>query len=291
MAVNRLGLGMNRISNHAVLKKWKVADVALCVLFYVINIPIYYAKPFERQFYLSDPTLSHPHAATQRVGNTALFMYSMVVPVVTIVAISMLMGDPKHRTYLMYISLLGLVLSWTATNLLTDFLKNWIGRPRPDFLARCMPKEGTPLDVLVTASEVCTSKNLGRLMDGFRSTPSGHSSESFAGLGYLSLWLAGQLLVENPGVSQMRRTVASLPAIGAATIAISRTEDYRHHFIDVILGSCIGMYIAYKVYFANFPALSNELSFKPLLDDSDVELSQNVLDRVVDEEAAPFTAN
>ncbi|SCU88408.1 LAFA_0E12508g1_1 [Lachancea sp. 'fantastica'] len=290
MAIDRLTLGLDRSSKYSIVKKWKVADLALCVVFYVINLSIAYGKPFERQFYLGDPTISHPHAGTQRVGNTALFVYSMVVPAAIIVAVSLLMGDPKHRTYLTYISLLGLVLSWTATNLLTDFLKNWIGRPRPDFLARCVPKEGTPLNLLVSASEVCTTNNLSRLRDGFRSTPSGHSSESFAGLGYLSLWLAGQLLVENPGVSHIRRTLATLPAIGAATIAISRTEDYRHHFVDVVLGSAIGLYIAYKVYFATFPALSNELSFKPLLDDSDVQLSSTVLERVADEESAPLTA-
>ncbi|SCV05567.1 LANO_0H10330g1_1 [Lachancea nothofagi CBS 11611] len=291
MAINRLTLGMNRVSNYAVFQKWKITDVMLCVLLYVINIPIYYAKPFERQFYLNDPTISHPHAGTQRVGSVALFVYSLVVPVVTIVVFSLVLADPKHRVYLMYISLLGLFLSWTSTNLLTDFLKNWIGRPRPDFLARCEPREGTPLNVLVTASEVCMTENIGRLMDGFRSTPSGHSSESFSGLGYLYLWLTGQLLAESPSVGQWRKTLAFLPLVGATTIAISRTEDYRHHFVDVILGSVIGMFIAYKTYSANFPPVSSELPFKPFLDDSDIGLVYSDTAKLItDEEAEPLSS-
>ncbi|SCU87956.1 LADA_0E07272g1_1 [Lachancea dasiensis] len=290
MAIDRLNLGMRGLSNYSIIKKWKIADIVLCVLLYVINIPIYYAAPFERQFSLNDLSLAHPHAETQRVGSTALLTYSLVIPIVTIVLVSFVLADSQHRSYLAFVSVLGLSVSWVANNLVTDFLKNLIGRPRPDFLARCKPKEGTPVDVLVTAAEVCTSKNLGRLRDGFRSTPSGHSSESFAGLGYLSLWLAGQLLVQNPAVSQIRKALAFLPLVGAVTIALSRTEDYRHHFVDVILGSCLGMFFAYNAYFAYFPGLSCEVPFKPLLDDTD--LADNYDESAAgDEEATPLRSN
>lgn len=288
MAVNRLTFGMERISGYQKLSKWKISDVLLCVLFFLINIPVYNAKPFERQFYINDPTLSHPHATTQRVGDHALLSYSLILPAITIIVFSLLVADSRHKVYLTYISLLGLFLSWTSTNLITDYLKNWIGRPRPDFLARCEPKEGTPLNTLVTAADVCTTKKLSKLMDGFRSTPSGHSSESFAGLGYLFLWLCGQLMVENPGVGHWRFTVAYLPLVGAATIAISRTEDYRHHFVDVLLGSSIGMFIAYKTYFRNFPSTTSELPFKPLLDDSDVGVSSKSAELSNEEELTPL---
>ncbi|CUS23712.1 LAQU0S11e02564g1_1 [Lachancea quebecensis] len=289
MAVNRLTFGMERVPRYGVMSKWKVSDALLCVIFFLINIPIYHADPFQRQFYVNDPTLSHPHATNQRVSENALLGYSLALPATVIIIVTLLIADPKHKLYLLYVSLLGLVLSWTFTSLLTDYLKNWIGRPRPDFIARCKPKKGTPLDTLVTASDTCTTKNLARLMDGFRSTPSGHSSESFAGLGYLYLWLSGQLLTENPKVSFWRSVVACAPLIGAATIAISRTEDYRHHFVDVLLGSVIGLVIAYKTYFRNFPAISSETPFKPLLDDSDVSLqaSYNISEER-DEEALPL---
>lgn len=289
MGVNRLTFGMERVSRYAVLRKWKISDALLCVLFFLINIPIYHADPFQRQFYVNDPTLSHPHATTQRVNENALLAYSLALPGIVIIVVTLLIADPKHKVYLLYVSLLGLILSWTFTSLLTDYLKNWIGRPRPDFIARCKPKKGTPLDTLVTAADVCMTKNLPRLMDGFRSTPSGHSSESFAGLGYLYLWLSGQLLTENPKVGYWRSIVAYGPLIGAATIAISRTEDYRHHFVDVLLGSLIGLVIAYKTYFRNFPALSSEIPFKPLLDDSDVSLEAfHAINEVQDEEATPL---
>lgn len=63
-----------------------------------------------------------------------------------------------------------------------------MGRARPDLIARCKPKEGTPEHELVTYL-VCTETDHHTLHDGFRSFPSGHSSFSFAGLGYLSLFV------------------------------------------------------------------------------------------------------
>ncbi len=69
-----------------------------------------------------------------------------------------------------------------------------VGRPRPDLLARCKPTPGTPTSTLV-AIDVCTETDHHTLHDGWRSFPSGHSSFSFAGLGFLSLFFAGQMRV------------------------------------------------------------------------------------------------
>ncbi|SCV99480.1 LAFE_0A04082g1_1 [Lachancea fermentati] len=292
MIVNRVSFGLENMPRYEILTKWRLSDVVLCVVFFLLNIPLYYAKPFERQFYVNDPTLGHPHAKHQRVDNDALFFYSIAVPVITITLFTLVVADSRHKFYLMYTSLLGLILSWLTTILVTDYLKNWIGRPRPDFLARCKPRADAPLNVYVTAKEVCTTSNISRLMDGFRSTPSGHSSESFAGLGYLYLWLCGQLLTENPRVGAWRKCVAGLPLLGAATIALSRTEDYRHHFVDVVLGSALGMLIAYWGYSRIFPSISSAVPFKPLLDDSDVTLEPaQQPDRPQDEEMTPLTVN
>lgn len=69
---------------------------------------------------------------------------------------------------------------------LTAVVKNSVGRPRPDLVARCKPKKGTPEHSLVTI-EVCTEESHHTLHDGWRSFPSGHSSLAFSGLGYLAL--------------------------------------------------------------------------------------------------------
>jgi diacylglycerol diphosphate phosphatase/phosphatidate phosphatase len=271
MAVNRISLGMDRFAIFPVLKKWRVGDVLLVPIVFILNSYVnQFSPPFERQFYVNDLTINHPFAEKERVPNAWNIVYSLFIPIGVISLLTLLLGHPKHRLYLGYISLLGLLVSVFVNELFTDVLKNWIGRHRPDFIARCVPKPGVPLNTLVFAKDVCTTKDLSKLADGFRTTPSGHSSTAFSGLGYLSLWLAGQLLADHPLSGSWRKLVTMIPVIGAALVALSRTEDYRHHFIDVILGSLLGAIVAHWSYRRNFPSLSSNIAFKPILDDSDV---------------------
>lgn len=280
MAVDRITLGLDNFSVYPVFVKWRIGDVILIPIVFLINSYVFYISyPFERQFVINDVTINHPFTEHERVPNEVNMIYSLAIPVVIIVIVTSLLGDPRHKLYLGYISILGLFVSFFVNELFTDALKNWIGRHRPDFIARCIPKADAPRDVLVFAKDVCTTKDLLRLADGFRTTPSGHSSSAFSGLGYLSLWLMGQLLTEHPLTGSWRKVLAAVPLLGAALIAISRTEDYRHHFVDVILGSMLGFTVAYWSYRRNFPELSSNASFKPYLDDSDVKAVENAVIR------------
>lgn len=290
MNIDRFALGGSRASISYQVPKWRIPDAILLLVFMVLSYPVYYQKPFERQFYLNDITISHPYALHQRVSDLMLVIYSLIFPAIAIVIVWFLLADPRHKWYLLYISLLGLMMSWFTTSLFTNFVKNWIGRLRPDFIDRCQPKPNLPVNTLFTASEVCTTENMDILYDGFRTTPSGHSSESFAGLGYLYLWLCGQLLTEHFQTGLWRKIVAMLPLLGASLIALSRTQDYRHHFIDVLIGAIVGYFVAHMVYRRNFPSIDSQVPFKPLLDDSDVTFDvASTQQNNDDEEMNPLT--
>lgn len=91
----------------------------------------------------------------------------------------------------------GLFMSFTMTGVITQVIKLMVGRPRPDLIARCLPKEGAhdhPVFGLST-DKICTQTNFYVLNDGFKvrgtrgvqlrytraqltgqSFPSGHSS-------------------------------------------------------------------------------------------------------------------
>jgi diacylglycerol diphosphate phosphatase / phosphatidate phosphatase len=140
------------------------------------------------------------------------------------------------------------------TTFVTDSVKNAVGRPRPDLIARCKPQAGTPAHELVTY-EVCTETDHHRLHDGWRSFPSGHSSFGFAGLGFLALFFCGQLHVFRPRTDLIQGLFALSPLLAAAMIAISRCEDYRHDVYDVTCGSILGMAIAYFSYRRYYPRL------------------------------------
>jgi diacylglycerol diphosphate phosphatase / phosphatidate phosphatase len=91
----------------------------------------------------------------------------------------------------------------------------------------------------------------------FRSFPSGHSSSSFAGLFYLSLYLAGKLHVLDQRGEVWRTLVVLIPTLAASCIAISRIMDARHHPFDVLFGSAMGILVAWGSYRQYFPPVSN----------------------------------
>lgn len=92
---------------------------------------------------------------------------------------------------------------------------------------------------------------------GFRSFPSGHSSSSFAGLFYLSLYLAGKLHVLDQRGEVWRTVLVLIPSLIASCIAISRIMDARHHPFDVLFGSAMGILVAWGSYRQYFPPVSN----------------------------------
>lgn len=244
--------------------------VGLIIYFFAIAE---HARPFARQFSLSDLTIQHPFAVQERVTGIDCIIISSIGPVIVmllVVAFSSRGQKLSHdQIHLLQISVLGLFLSLSINGVFTDILKNWIARPRPDFLARCGPKKGTSLVELV-GIDVCTAP-LGQtaLVDGMRSTPSGHSSISFSGLLYLTLWLVGQFQLFNKSHPLYKLLLCLTPLLVACYIALSRTQDYRHHFTDIIMGGTIGIGFALSVYHRYFPYVWSKNSNHPITDEDD----------------------
>lgn len=260
---DRRTFGLPKLPYSRLLEAWKATDVILLVLLLVANSYIWEIEPFQRQFTINDLTISHPYAKHERVPGKLLSQLSLGLPSIVIIAVAPILTK-ENRLKVLFISLLGLYMSLFVNSLITGIIKNWIGRLRPDFLARCIPKPDTPPDVLVYAKDVCTQTNMKRLLDGFRTTPSGHSSTSFAGLGYLTIWLCSQLVAAHKGVGSWRSIVCSVPFMVAFYVAMSRTQDYRHHFVDVLLGSILGQLVAWWSYRRYFPSVCDEGCYLPI---------------------------
>lgn len=58
-----------------------------------------------------------------------------------------------------------------------------------------------------------------------------------------------------PGADLARFLIALAPILGAALIAISRLEDYRHDVYDVTAGSLLGLIVAFSTYRRYYPPL------------------------------------
>lgn len=142
-----------------------------------------FVEPFHRLFALDNDAIRYPYAEVERVSVPWNIFYAGVLPLLLLISWAIILRPGWHKAH---VTILGLFICLALTSFLTDIVKNSVGRPRPDLLARCKPAEGTPLHKLVSI-EVCTETAHHLLHDGWRSFPSGHSSFAFAGLGYLAL--------------------------------------------------------------------------------------------------------
>ncbi|KAI8082543.1 phosphatidic acid phosphatase type 2/haloperoxidase [Gilbertella persicaria] len=238
-------------------KDW-VLVILMIIIFFAIDI----ITPFHREFSINDTSLMHNYAVNESVPVWALAVIAIVAPVVIIAVISI----GVRRSWMDFNSgLLGLALALSMTIMFTDVLKITVGRPRPDMLDRCQPPPGIqdpPLHLLNYT--ICTADhNTYEFKDGFKSFPSGHASFSFAGLGYLSFFLAGKMHLFDQGGHTYKSFVFSFPFLGALLIAISRIRDYRHHWTDVFVGGIIGTVFAYFCYRQYYPSLAHKESQKP----------------------------
>ncbi|KAF8578002.1 PAP2-domain-containing protein [Ramaria rubella] len=140
-----------------------------------------------------------------------------------------------------------------------------------DLISRCLPIPGSTDHSVwgLSTHSICTQTDANILKDGFRSFPSGHAGLSFAGLGFLSFYLAGKLHLWDQRGYTARSWLSLVPLLGAALVAVSRTMDYRHHWEDVVVGSLLGLTYSFFSYRQFFPPLahpSSEVTHAPRID-------------------------
>lgn len=234
-----------------------ILTITLAAAFFLLDS----VDGFKRDFSLSDTSLRHPFAVHERVPDSALYFIAFVAPLLLQWLINFAMVRSWWDAHL---SALGLVLSLALAGSLTEVVKITVGRPRPDVISRCNPDSGTvdPTFGLSTVA-ICHQSDRHILNDGFRSFPSGHSSLSFAGLTFLSLYTAGKLHLFDTRGHTAKAWVSVLPLFGAALVAVSRTMDYRHHWQDVLAGSILGLLTANFAYRQYFRSLSSKVSHLP----------------------------
>ncbi|KAF2866773.1 PAP2 domain-containing protein [Massariosphaeria phaeospora] len=183
-----------------------------------------YIKPFHRPFSPVDLSISYPFEHNETIPTWLLAVTALAIPAAIIMLVCLVFvpgpttsrGTPKSLIWRRKIwewntGWMGLALSLATAFMITQGMKLLFGKPRPDLLARCQPdlsriqqtavntigRDFNPLWVLVT-SDICTNLDDDILQDGFKSFPSGHSSFSWAGLLYLTLFLASKFSVAIP---------------------------------------------------------------------------------------------
>ncbi|KAI8880054.1 PAP2-domain-containing protein [Backusella circina FSU 941] len=247
----------NRLLFLSYFKDW-VLVVVMIIIFFGINL----IDPFHREFSITDQSLMHSRTIEEEVPVWLLVLLAIIIPAVMVISISLIVY--KRWAYL-HNGLLGLAVSLAMTIMITDIIKITSGRPRPDMFAICQPPEGIqdpPLGLLNYT--ICTQPHDSyEFEDAFKSFPSGHSSFSFAGLGYLSFFFAGKMHMFDGRGHTYKSFVCAVPLLGALLVAISRVRDYRHHWSDVFVGGIIGIVFAYFAYRQYHPSLASDECHEP----------------------------
>ncbi|KAI9494470.1 phosphatidic acid phosphatase type 2/haloperoxidase [Zychaea mexicana] len=230
-------------------KDWLLVVIMTVVFFGIDLIP-----PFHREFSLRDESLMHSYTVHESVPAWTLALICLIGPIVFIGLVAFCLQGGIHD---FHSGVLGLCLALSMTIMLTDIIKITSGRPRPDFISRCQPSsDAVDPPMGLSNYTVCTTPIDSYVMkDGYKSFPSGHSSFSFAGLGYLAFYIGGKMHMFDERGHTYKCFLFAFPGLGALLVAISRTRDYRHHWQDVFIGALLGASIAYFAYRQYYPSL------------------------------------
>jgi len=235
-----------------------ILTLVVAGLFFLLNA----IEPYKREFSLDDTSIQHTYAIHERVPDSDLFLIALLAPLIVMAVINVI---SIRSWWDLHTSWLGAILGLAITGTITNIIKVTVGRPRPDCIDRCRPQPGAanrPVFGLANAS-ICTQTDNSILKDGFRSFPSGHASLSFAGLGFLSFYLAGKLHLFDERGHTAKAWISLVPLMGAALVTITRTMDNRHHWQDVLIGGLLGFFLSWFAYRQYYPALSHPFSHRP----------------------------
>ncbi|XP_038679406.1 lipid phosphate phosphatase 2-like [Tripterygium wilfordii] len=176
------------------------------------------------------------------------------VPIFTIllpIAIFFLYYYYRLDVYDWHHAILGILYSVLITGVITDAIKDVVGRPRPNFFWRCFP-DGNGVFDEITGNVACYG-DPEIIKEGYKSFPSGHTSWSFAGLTFLSWYIAGKIRAFDRRGHVAKLCIVLLPILGAALVGVSHIDDYWHHWTDVFAGALIGTTVAALCYLQFFP--------------------------------------
>ncbi|KAG8652211.1 lipid phosphate phosphatase 2 isoform X2 [Manihot esculenta] len=241
-------LGSHTVRSHGVkLARKHMHDWLILLFLVVIDVILNVIEPFHRFVGRDEMTdLSYP-LKDNTVPFWAVPIFGILLPFAIIIAYYFIRKD----VYDLHHAILGLLFSVLITGVITDAIKVAVGRPRPDFFWRCFP-DGKGLFDNITTNVMCTGvKSV--IKEGHKSFPSGHTSWSFAGLGFLSWYLSGKIRAFDRRGHIAKLCVIVFPLLVAALVGISRVDDYWHHWQDVFAGGLIGLTVASFCYLQFFP--------------------------------------
>ncbi|KAL8161311.1 hypothetical protein V2J09_012800 [Rumex salicifolius] len=201
-------------------------------------------------------------------GNTVPFWAVPFIAVLLPFCIILIYYFIRKDVYDFHQATLGLLFSVLITAVMTDSIKDAVGRPRPDFFWRCFPDGKANFDPGV-GDVICTGIN-SVIKEGYKSFPS---------LSFLALYISGKVRAFDRRGHIAKLCLVFAPILVAALVGVSRVDDYWHHWQDVFAGSLLGTVVAFFCYLQFFPPPYDEDGWGPHAYFQMLAESQNVNSR------------
>ncbi|XP_030476399.1 lipid phosphate phosphatase 2-like [Syzygium oleosum] len=241
-------LGCHTVRSHGIkVARVHMHDWLILFLLVVIEIILNVIEPFHR--FVGEEMMIDLRYPLQ--DNTVPIWAVPIIAILLPFAVILIYYFIRKDVYDLHHALLGLLYSVLITGVITDAIKDAVGRPRPDFFWRCFP-DGKGVFETVTRDVICTGDKA-VIKEGYKSFPSGHTSWCFAGLGFLAWYLSGKIRVFDHRGHVAKLCIVFLPLLSAALVGVSRVDDYWHHWQDVFAGALLGTVIASFCYLQFFP--------------------------------------
>ncbi|XP_022878914.1 lipid phosphate phosphatase 2-like isoform X2 [Olea europaea var. sylvestris] len=164
-------LGSHTIRSHgAQVARVHMHDWLILLLLVVIEIILNIIEPFHR--FVGEEMMTDLKYPLQ--DNTIPFWAVPIIAIILPFIVIIIFYFIRHDVYDLHQAILGLLFSVLITGVITDAIKDAVGRPRPDFFWRCFP-DGKGVFHAVTRNVHCTGlKSV--IKEGHKSFPSGHTS-------------------------------------------------------------------------------------------------------------------
>ena len=198
-------------------------------LFHVWESPIPYQETSSGDIVL-DLSLNYPFNEREPVPDWVVVVVCVILPILFYCFIGLLYGPTGDTRAILCTLFIAVGLS----ELITDLVKLYCGRFRPNFYNMCG---------FDSVTKKCLVEDLHRLHDSRKSFPSGHASVSVTSMLVLSFYLAGKVGVQRcvPSIKvKLYYLLSFTPMLFAIFVAASRVHDFYHHPADIVGGSLIG---------------------------------------------------
>jgi diacylglycerol diphosphate phosphatase / phosphatidate phosphatase len=257
---------------YVMSSKERIAEFLICIAFFILGrtIPTWLgvvygwngSAPYQETAngdVLVDLGLNFD-LLPQTVPTSMLLLIGVVLPLILLLVLGVCSGPSgdAHACLCVYFLAVGM------NSFVTDMMKNYCGKFRPNFYKMC-------------AFDVDTKACANDVFNAHQSFPSGHSSLSFCAMTVISLYLLGKVGLHRMHTSGMAlKNYPSLktkllawlafatPLGIAAFVASSRVHDFYHHPADIVTGAAIGTVCAHFATSLWYPSIYSNVAGYPL---------------------------